>query len=230
MADLKKGFKELLMIPMAGVNTEIKFSRLDAKKVVETMYRKLLVDQPGGSEVEKRLVTEDTTTEAPTPGFGRSEAAASEPKRVFKWFYKGTDQPFEGEAQTEVVNLETGKAVVVAKEKFMTFVKMVPKAIMQQWFIEDVYQIWGDNLPMLLRLSEDLSNNEQVALFKWSPTGTTIFHAFMYPVYDAKIEHFHLLCAVARLKMTTVLGKGMAIAEGLEIKEKLQLAEMMEDL
>lgn len=241
MANDRSYKKETLVIEHLGINAEIKYSRLDAKKEIEKVYTKVLIDPNTRQELERRLVAVDPApmpprySKTPAEHAGGGVATAPAPvsdsgARVFKTFYK--DDPsreFLGEAVEIIRNKFTGNEVDAPDSRFLRFRKLVDKAQIGQFFVEDTYTIWSDNTPAMLRLAEDLSNTGQVALFDWCPTGSTVFYGFLYPVYDAKITSFHLLMATARLKMTSILGEGMKISDVFDLQDKLKMVEEMED-
>lgn len=218
----KLGYKKAnLVVDTVPLDTEVKFVRLDSKKILEQTYVKILVDEEG-REVKRKAVDSKTGE------------VAEKGSRSYAYFYIGDDgeltsEAYNGKPTEKVINKLTGAEVFNAKEKFLKFVKLVPRDAMKDWFIEDTYRIWGDNVAKLLKFAEFLSNNERIALFKWSPNGT-VYHAFFYPVYDEKFEHFHILAGVCRLKMVTVLGEGMEIAGAMDLGKKLETAEMLEEV
>lgn len=212
----KHGYKKAnLVVDMVPIDTEIKFQRLDSKKILEQTYVKMLVDEEG-KEVSRKAVD------------AKSGTVAEKGSRSYGYFYED-GSAYNGKPLEKVVNKLTGKEVFNAKEKFLKFEKLVQKDTMNQFFIEDVYKIWGDNPGGLLKFAEFLSNNEKIALFKWSPNGT-VYHAFLYPVYDESYKHFHLLGAVCRLRMNSVLGEGMEISAALDLSQKLEAIERLEDV
>lgn len=213
----KLGYKKAsLVVDIVPIDTEIKFSRLDSKKILEQTYVKVLVDEEG-KEVERKLAD------------AKTGERAEKGSRTYSFFYKEDGAIFNGTPSEKIINKLTGKESFNAKEKFLKFDRLVPRDTMNLFFIEDTYKVWADNVAKLLKFAEYLSNNEKIALFKWSPNGT-VYHAFFYPVYDEKYEHFHILAAVCRLKLTSVLGEGMEVAGALELGRKLETVEMMEDV
>lgn len=185
----RKGYRQTRIVfktDSFSVEADIKCERLNPKKILPFEE---FEQTKGGLRVIKKLV-----------GYQRGEAkyfeAAQDPKG--KWV-ADMEKPITEDVEKVICDSRTGKIQRKDTQKGMWFVKTAPATILNEWLIEDTYNMWAEeNSDNLLKIYEYLRQNNLVGVYKFNPSGTA-YNGFLVPQVVNGV-HFRLLLQVARVK------------------------------
>jgi len=178
-----------------SVETEIRYEKLDARKIVEKRM-----------QIEHRLADG-------TPVYNR-------PDKAYRYGWFDTEEACETQKlhqESEVHHyqklpdgseLEISPFQRVGNPKSngrpIQIAKTIPSVKVDEYLVESVYQLWSDNIPALQQIAEDLTKHDQVAYFPdFSFGGYIVYHAFISPTYDQ--GNFQLQMNLARIKKSEAM-------------------------
>jgi len=208
-----KGYKERIIFNVSGlsIDAEIRYQKIDAKKILKEKFE-VIRKTAEGEIVKGSFVDSDTKIVRP-----RSLVYATEKGKVVE---KETTSEY-------LIDKVKGTETEIAKIRFLKYVKSVPKEVIDQWLVENEYEIWSEESQHgLLELAKHLDKKGEVAVFRFS--NGTIYNAFIYPVW-VNGSKFIFLMSVARIKKLENLRNVMEITEAQQVK-KLATADMIEEV
>lgn len=208
-----KGYKERLVFTGAGlsIDAEIRYERINASKILKQRFEVIRKDKKG-NVIKGGFVDSDTREVRPRSLVYKDE--------------KGKEVSKE-ETQEYMIDKVKGTEQAVEKTRFLKYVKSVPKEVMDNWLVENEFEIWSEgNQHGLLQIAKHLDKAGEVAVYRFS--NGTIYNAFIYPVW-VNGSKFIILMSVARIKKLENLTHIMELSQAEQVK-KVALASMVEEV
>ena len=118
-----------------------------------------------------------------------------------KWIADTNQTPIPKDQVNKVVmDLNSGLIANKDTNKGIWFSKLVKQEVMNNWLIEDTYNIWSEeNSDSCLRIYDYLIETNQVGVYRFNPYGTA-YNAFLFP-QRVNGGHFRLLLSLARTRI-----------------------------
>ena len=213
IAKKTKGYKERLVFTGGGlsIDAEIRYERINAKKILAERFE-VIRKSPNGEVCKGSYVD--------------SQDREVRPRSLIYLTEKGKEID-KKETQEFMIDKVKGTEQAIEKTRFLKYVKSVPKEVMDNWLIENEFEIWSEtNSYGLLEIAKHLDKSKEVAVFRFS--NGTIYNAFVYPVW-VNGSKFIFLMSVCRIKKLENLSNVMEIAQANQVK-KLSMATMVEEV
>jgi len=206
------GYKEKLSFNAdhLAIDVEIKYSRINASKILKERFEVIRKDEKGKA-VKGTYVDSETGKIKP---------------RTLVYLNEDGKKVDKSETSEYLIDKVKDTEQEVIKTRFLKFLKVVPKETMDNWAIESIYEVWGDNSGALLNIAQHLDKKSQVGVYRFS--NGTIFNAFLYPLF-VNGSKFILIMATARIKIVDNLRNVMEISQANKVK-KLATANMVEEI
>jgi len=200
------------------VEIHTKSHRLDGKKILSAKYEEMYQSLDGTRCVGKKV------------GYVNGQLgyypAIQDEKG--KWIADTEQQPIEKDRINKVImDLNSGLVAKKDDNKGIWYVKVVPSETMNNWLIEDTYNIFSeDNADSCLKIYDFLTETKQVGVYRFNPYGTT-YNGFLFP-QRVNGGHFRLLLALARTRIDKPeIAPTMVIANAqVRAKERERLDEI----
>lgn len=171
------------------IETDAKYERLNAKKIMP--FEEFEQDKTG-KRVKAKLVGYKRGDKNYYPAIQNEKG---------KWVADDDKAPID-EDNVEKVVRDTRTDEVKRKDtnKGLWFMKTAPMGVINDWHIEDTYNLWAEeNADNLLKVYELLVEKGLVGVYKFNPNGTA-YNAFLIP-QRVDGSRFRLLLHVARVKL-----------------------------
>ena len=190
-------FKERLIFSSEKLKLDVpvRYKRIDSEKILGERFETVYKDREGQQVVRKYV----------------DEMTGEERKRKLI-VYRRDGTISHGEVITFIKDLKKGNEIAVDKSRYITYKeKLLPIQAMEEWLIEEVFEIWSEEFPAsLYELAKLLHQTEQTALYQLSTGGKT-YHAFLVPVFVNDGTKFGMIFKCARVKLLDHLNGVMEI-------------------
>ena len=202
-----------------------KVHRLDGKKILSSKYEEMYQSVSGVRCVGKKVGYANGTLQY--------FPAVQDEKG--KWV---ADTTQDAVAEVDKVILDVSSGLIAKKDtnRGIWFSKLVPNDVIQNWLIEETFNIYSeDNSDGLLKVYDYLMETKQVAVFKFNPFGTT-YNGFLFP-QRVNGGHFRLLLSTARVRIdkpevapTMVIANAQVRAKERERLDQIGVMSMVEEV
>jgi len=192
------------------IETNLKSHRLDGKKILSARFEEMYQSTRGERVIGKKV------------GYvnGNLQYFPAVEDEKGKWVADTDAKPIPKDQVVKVImDSESGHVAKKDDNKGIWFSKLVKSDVMNNWLIENTYNIWSDtNADSCLKIYDYLIETNQVGVYRYNPDGTT-FNAFLFP-QRVNGGHFRLLLALARTRIDKPDIAPTMVIKSAQIKEK----------